>query len=266
MACSGLVDMLVLVDRHPGGVGAGWVRITGSWLEGLFVTCSSPVRVLLRSTCSGILALGTGQGGLCRPRASAGDCWSRKVRVAGGPVQDLFTPCSRLVGAALAAPMDASIRATGAAGIGPLSRLAAMVHDVRLVLKLEGQETERNGRRQTRQRRPMVTIKSPAPNWQRRWSPRSAPHGRGGKERWPSAAEQRGIMDIDLLVWLLTLLFPQLRPLLKGEKSRQQRKRAGVTKGPSRFRKRRGGVGISWCFSFEGRDPREGRERGHRLG
>jgi hypothetical protein len=67
-------------------------------------------------------------------------------------------------------------------------------------------------------------------------------------------------MDIDLVLWLLTLLFPQLRPLLKGGKSRQQRKRVGVTKGPSRFRKRRGGVGISWCFPLERRDPRADRE------
>jgi hypothetical protein len=38
--------------------------------------------------------------------------------------------------------MDAGIRAMGAAGIASLSSLASMVHDARLVWKLEGEEKD----------------------------------------------------------------------------------------------------------------------------
>jgi len=72
------------------------------------------------------------------------------------------------------------------------------------------------------------------------------------KEKGPTATEQRD-MDIELILWLLALFFPQLEPLRKGKRSRQ--KRARPSSRPRPAAQRPVGVGISWCYRFEPRDP-----------
>ena len=69
-------------------------------------------------------------------------------------------------------------------------------------------------------------------------------------------------MDIELILWLLALLFPPLRPLREG--GRRKRKRSRVPATPRKEFPRPVGVGISWCFPLARRGPGPGSDRGER--